>query len=208
MSRRPILLTGFDRFGDLLVNPSRLVIEQLPSALPGDVASIVETAVLETAYRSAATGIRALLERLRPAAVLSLGVAEGADGFRLERRARNEDDSQIPDEQGDQPRGEPIAAGGPAAYGSTLPLDELHAALAANDVPVAMSDDAGTFVCNHLFYVMRHEIETRELDTIAGFVHLPLATDVGPERDPHRPGLPLGVMVDAVRVCQIGRAHV
>ena len=182
----PILLTGFTSFGDVDVNPSQLIVEQL-KALPG-----VVTAVLPVDYTAVDDCLAALLAQHQPEAVVCLGVARGRDRLNLERIALNLDDAGAPDNAGVTRRGLPIIAGAPLAYASTLPLEAMHARLEAASIPVTISNHAGAYLCNHAFFLTRHLTG----DIPCGFIHVPaLRSEANPE------GLPLGTMVEAVRLC-------
>lgn len=196
-----ILLTGFDRFGALDVNPSQEVVERLAQRGPLGNAAALRAKVLPTEYQAAGARMRALIRSERPAVVVSLGVAAGAESIRLERVALNLDDSPSPDNRGVIATGQPIAPEGPVAYWSTLPLEELEQALRARDIPVRISNYAGAFVCNHVFYVARHEIEQLGLDARCGFIHLPLMAGQLCTADADLPSLPLTVLLEAVECC-------
>ena len=45
-----------------------------------------------------------------------------------------------------------IVPDGPAAYFSTLPIKRIVMRLMAAGIPAQVSNSAGTFVCNHVFY--------------------------------------------------------
>jgi pyroglutamyl-peptidase len=62
---------------------------------------------------------------------------------------------------------------GPVAYFSTLPLRKMLAAIEEEKVPVAISNSAGTFGCNHIFYDLMHYIEENALEIPGGFIHVP-----------------------------------
>jgi pyroglutamyl-peptidase len=64
----------------------------------------------------------------------------------------------------------PVREGGPATLPTRLPVERIVEALAAEGYEVRTSDDAGGYLCNHLFY----EMLTRLPDgAVAGFVHVP-----------------------------------
>ena len=99
------------------------------------------------------------------------------------RRARriNIDDARIPDNAGAPPIDEPVVPGGPTAYLTTLPIKACVAAMREAGVPAAVSNTAGTFVCNHLAYGLGHLIATELPDVRGGFVHVPWAPEQVPE---------------------------
>lgn len=146
------------------------------------------TTVLPVTFADAAATLLALVEEHHPCLVVATGLADGRDAVTPERVAVNLADARIPDNAGAQPLDEPVVAGGPAAYFSTLPVKAIGAALAEVGHPVALSHSAGTFVCNHVFYALLHHLEGRD-GPAAGFVHLPAAAV-----------LPVEAQADALRV--------
>lgn len=183
------LVTGFTTFGEHAVNPSRLIVEALAHQR-----SDLVTAVLPVAYRSAGEQIRSLIRQHEPDAVLMLGLAARRSAINLERFALNIDDAALPDNAGETRRGQVIAEGSPAAYVSTLPLDAMQRLLAARDVPVVISNHAGAYLCNHVFYAARHYLEQTGQAIPCGFIHVPAVGDA-------EPALPLATLIDAVNCC-------
>jgi len=117
-----------------------------------------------------------------------------------ERIAVNVDDFRIPDHAGRRPVDEPVVPGGPAAYFSTLALREMVAAMQAADVPAAISNSAGTYLCNHLFYRVMHELAVRGATLPAGFVHLPYLPQQARGKGDAVASLPLATQVQAIGV--------
>lgn len=98
------------------------------------------------------------LADLHPRMVLALGQAGGRCDLSLERVAINVDDARMADNAGNQPIDEAVVAGGPAAYFSSLPIKAMVAGLRAAGFPASVSQTAGTFVCNHVFYGLQHRL--------------------------------------------------
>ncbi len=199
-----ILLTGFEPFGGESVNPSWLI----ASALDGETVagSTVRAVRLPTEFRASLRVLRAALRRHEPRLAVSLGQAGGRAELSIERIAINVDDARIPDNADARPIDVPVVRGGPAAYFSTLPVKAIVAGLAARGVPAAVSQTAGTFVCNHVFYGLQHALAGTRVRS--GFVHVPYL----PEQAavwPGAPSLPLSTMVDGVReALRIAATHV
>ena len=61
-------------------------------------------------------------------------------------------DAIKPDADNVIPRREPIDPNGPAAYWTRLPLRSILNDFTDDSIPATLSSDAGTFVCNSLFY--------------------------------------------------------
>jgi pyroglutamyl-peptidase len=165
-----ILITGFEPFGGEIVNPSWEVAKQLDGLI---VAGAQLVAVqLPCVFSKSLLALSDALEAHHPNMVLSLGQADGRSDFSIERVAINVCDARIPDNEGAQPIDEPVVPDGPAAYFSSLPIKKMAAALKAQGFPVAISQTAGTFVCNQVFYGLQHALAGKGL--MSGFVHVPL----------------------------------
>jgi pyroglutamyl-peptidase len=89
-----------------------------------------------------------------------------------------------------------IIDGTPDAYFSTLPVKEIVEAIKARGVSASVSLSAGTFLCNHIFYVTQNKFAGTNVRS--GFVHVPLMDSQAPEF-PGLPTMPLDQMVTAVR---------
>ena len=186
-----ILLTGFEPFGGDPVNPSLLIAR----ALDGEVVAgaRVEAVELPCVFHRALSALDEALAHTRPVLAVALGLAAGREGLSIERVAINVDDARIPDNAGAQPVDEPIAPGGPAAWFSTLPIKAMAAELNAAGVPTSVSQTAGTFVCNHVFYGLQQRLVGTGVRS--GFIHVPLL----PEQAGRYPGKPVLALEDQVR---------
>ena len=183
-----VLLTGFDAFGGDPVNPSWLLAQALHRRqIAGH---RVLAAQLPTQFGASIERLHALLTAHPPALVVCLGLAAGRAALSLERIAINVDDARIADNAGARPIDTPVIAGAPAAYFSTLPIKAMRAAIEAAGAPADISQSAGTFVCNHLFYGLMHQLARMPAlrDTRGGFIHVPPLPEQGV------PSLPLAVM--------------
>ena len=114
----------------------------------------------------------------------------------LERIAINVQDARIADNTGAQPIDLPVSPGGPAAYFSTLPIKAMMRALTDTGLAAEVSQTAGTFVCNHVFYALMHALDKQQgsRKTIGGFIHVPNLPDQG------LPSMPLQDMVRGLQV--------
>lgn len=140
------------------------------------------------------------ISRFQPDIILLLGEAGGRFAIAPERIAINLDDFPIPDNAGNQPREERVVESGPAAYFSTLPLVEIQAALREKGISVALSNTAGTYVCNHLFYrVMHHLVQTKN-PAQAGFIHIPVCSPANLDSAENGPALALETLIEGVQI--------
>lgn len=190
-----VLLTGFEPFGGEETNPSWAAVSLVAAAPPPgvDLTSVRLSCVFGTALEELAAAV----EAADPDLVLCVGQAGGRPQITVERVAINVDDARIPDNAGRQPIDEPVVAGGPAAYFAPLPVKACVAAVRTAGIPAAVSQTAGTFVCNHVFYGLAHLIATRRPTMRGGFVHLPYAPEQVVDRG--EPSLPVAMAAEALR---------
>jgi pyroglutamyl-peptidase len=181
-AQRVVLVTGFDPFGGEQLNPSWEICRRLP----GEIAGLrVETCRVPCEFRRAIEVVAEAIERHHPALVVCLGQAGGRTHMSVERVAINVDDARADDNAGAKPIDEPIAANGPAAYFSTLPIKAMKRAMREAGAPAEVSNTAGTYVCNHLMYGVLHFLSGSGNPARAGFIHVPYAV----EQVAARPGL-------------------
>lgn len=167
---KTILLTGFEPFGGSKINPSIEACKPLDGKeYNGFRVKVVE---IPLRFHEVRPSLINAIEEMEPAAVICTGQA-GSSMIRLERVAINVADARIAYNCGKQPVDEPIVEDGPVAYFSTLPLREMLAAIEEAKVPVSISNSAGTFGCNHIFYDLMHYIEENDLGVPGGFIHVP-----------------------------------
>lgn len=198
--QRTVLLTGFDAFGGESLNPSWLAVE----ALDGEsiAGRRIVAAQLPTSFARGPRALRAAIRRHAPELVLCVGQAGGRAQISLERIAINIDDARIADNDNAQPVDKPIVRDGPAAYFSTLPIKAMFAALREADIPAEISQTAGTFVCNRVFYALMHALAedgTARGGIRGGFVHIPYLPEQA-ARHPGAPALSLGIVVAGLRI--------
>lgn len=175
-----LLLTAFDPFGGDQVNPAQEAVKLVPDAL-GHI-QVVKLQV-PTVFNTSIQVLRAALLEHQPDAVLCIGQAGGRFELSPERVAINLDDARIPDNQGQQLVDQPIEALGAPAYFSTLPIKAMVKAMREAGLPAAISNTAGTFVCNHLMYGLLHALSQGHPNTRGGFMHVPFI----PEQVANRP---------------------
>lgn len=191
---KKVLITGFEPFGGDAINPALEAIKRLEGkAIEGGV--IVTCHVPVTRFDSINTVIEAI-EKHQPDCVITVGQAAGRAAITAERIAINVDDFRIPDNAGHQPIDEPVVAEGPDAYFSTLPIKRVVRTLQEQGIPSLVSNSAGTFVCNHLFYGVQHHLKSTPVRH--GFIHIPLL----PEQDPsgNQPTMSLDTIVEGLKL--------
>lgn len=178
-----VLITGFEPFGGERLNPSWEVVKHLNDM------ELVGTRIvarqLPCVFGAALEALNAAIDEVQPLMVLAVGQAGGRTDITIERVAINVDDARIPDNQGQQPVDEPIVAGGPAAYFSTLPIKAMVSSMREAGIPASVSQTAGTYVCNHVMYGLLHRLSGQR-EVKGGFIHIPYL----PEQAAAHPGAP------------------
>jgi len=190
------LVTGFEPFGGDRVNPSFEALRHLPARLGGlDIA----TGALPVVYGAALPALREAIAAAAPDIVLCVGLAGGRTELSLERVAINIDDARIPDNDSNQPIDRPVVASGAAAYFATLPIKAAVAALREAGLPAAVSNSAGTFLCNHVFYGLMHEAASGGGRFRGGFLHVPCLPSQA-ARMPGTPSMALDQIVEGIEI--------
>ncbi|MDZ8161676.1 pyroglutamyl-peptidase I [Microbacterium aquimaris] len=189
-----VLLTGFEPFAADPTNPSGEAVRLVGTGWDGP--SRLVTEVLPVTFSGAADRLGQLVELHHPDVVIATGLAGGRDAVTPERVAINLQDARIPDNSGAQPVDVPCVPGGPTALFSSLPVKAIARDVAAGGIPSRVSLSAGSYVCNHVFYVAAHLAATRP-GMRAGFIHVPWDTAHAPEG---RPALPLSDIAAALHV--------
>lgn len=196
-----ILLTGFEPFNKELINPSCEAVRRLPDRIGG---AEIAKAEIPVSFTRSGPVLKEAITACRPDIVLCIGQAGGYAGIAIERIAINLQDASIPDNDGVQPQDQPVAADGPAAYFSSLPVKEIVAGLQADGIPAFLSNSAGTYVCNHLMYTLLHLIHHESRPMQGGFIHVPYSMEQAAAKTPVPPSMELSQITRALeRVVRI-----
>ena len=189
---RKLLLTGFEPFHKATSNPTKDIVQNLKS----ENIERLTTAVLPVEFGKCWQILKELIDTHNPEIVISLGQAEGRSQVMPEKIAINLDDARIPDNAGNSPINKAIVNGAPDGIFSTLPIADYVETLKAAGIPASISFSAGTYVCNHLFYLLQHYCQDKEIKS--GFIHVPLMESQASEF-PGLPALPLETLVKAIK---------
>lgn len=167
---RVILVTGFEPFGGDVTNGSWEAVQNLDGKHFGSATVVV--AQLPVVWGKAPEKLHELIKANKPVAVISFGQA-GEEPVRLETTARNVREN-IPDNRGMTPQALQIDAHAALALKTGLSLREIEIRLRAAGIPVRVSHDAGTYLCNDIFYTLMNDPGIADARTIPrGFVHVP-----------------------------------
>ena len=170
-----ILLTGFGPFPNMPINPC---IEIVPSIQHWAQSQSFElcTSILDVTYEGAFDQVQKIVTEFGPHMIVHLGVSSRQDAIHLEQSAINCRNASIPDVQGRRCSNEAISIeySVTARLRTTLDVPTLQRDLSQLGHPVAVSHDAGQYVCNSLYWQSLHHFEIPVL-----FVHIPNTTTEG-----------------------------
>ena len=186
---KTILITAFEPFGGEAINPTEKVLGMLSDEISGQ---CIQKLVLPVEFGRAADIAIAQYDELKPDAVIMLGQAGGRSAITPETTAKNLMNSTAPDNAGHIANHERISNSGPETLSSTLPIDIIINEVNTQGIRCEISHDAGTFVCNSLFYSMlRHN--GGEVPT--GFIHVPFVKE---QEHDDKPFMEIGDILKAV----------
>ena len=172
MATKVILVTGFGPFPGAPFNPTRQLVERLARLRRPALNDVtIVPHVFQTSYAAVDHDLPKLIARHKPDALLMFGLASRSKTLRIETRARNALGS-FPDVSGRSLPGRKIRIAGPPDL--ALPAHGRHLLAAVRNVrtPVALSRDAGRYLCNYLCW-RAAEAAMKNGPRLAAFVHFP-----------------------------------
>ena len=167
-----VLVNAFEPFGGAETNITQSVLSLLPASL-ADWA--IEKVCLPVSFKRAPIVLQEAIATYSPDLVIMLGQCPAGENIRLERFAINMMDSTRDDNDGYIPNEETIYPHQPLALQTPLPIRELERLCTDNVQPVKVSNSAGLYICNRVYY------EALYAKQKAVFIHVPknmVATDV------------------------------
>lgn len=165
-----ILVTGFDPFGGESINPAWEAVKKLPKKIGETEVHILQ---IPTVFKKSIDLIVETAKVIKPDVILCIGQAGGRFEVSVERVAINIDDARIADNEGNQPIDNSIYSHGESAYFSNLPIKAMVEEIKKTGTPSAISNTAGTFVCNHVLYGVLYHIFKNKIAEKGGFIHVP-----------------------------------
>ncbi|WP_312108343.1 pyroglutamyl-peptidase I [Brevibacillus reuszeri] len=192
-----VLVTGFDPFGGESINPAWESVKELAKIESEQYK--VEVRQIPTVFGKSIEKLYAAIEETKPDIVLCIGQAGGRGDLSIERVAINVNDARIADNEGNQPIDKAIVENGPVAYWSTLPIKSMVHDLQQQGIPASISQTAGTYVCNHLFYGLMHYVAENQSSIRGGFIHIPYLPEQA-ARQSGQPSMALETIVKGLRL--------
>lgn len=166
-----VLVSYFDPFGKASSNNSAAVAELvLAKAKAMNLSFEIKICEVETKFDVSFDQLKECVNALPEKPVMVIALGETGCEMKAELMARNLDRTKGPDNAGEERRNTPIITSAPEAVGFNYPLAEMYCALnPAERKEVAVSNNAGSFVCNNLAF----QTTWLEADLNFGFIHVP-----------------------------------
>lgn len=121
---KTILISGFEPFGGMPLNPALEVISVLDGIELQDL-GVIRTVTVPVVHEKSINTVVSAISDYEPDVVLMIGLAPGRIGIMPERVAINVDDFRLVDNEGNQVIDQPVVKDGPVAYFSTLPVKAM-----------------------------------------------------------------------------------
>jgi pyroglutamyl-peptidase len=183
-----ILISGFEPFLDIKVNPTEILVQRLSENLTGSLDSNLlstfnesldpkvqsflshvtwQFVVLPVDYKSSFKVIDQHIEGFKPDLVLATGVAEGRSQPEIERIGINHNSTSLKDNSGLSPISNKISEAGPDGLFCNFDVDQVvseYQIMGFAEEPayqLKVSNTAGTYVCNSLLYKLLLKTKTK-----------------------------------------------
>ena len=174
MVRIDILISAFEPFGVDDINPTQLVLKDLPEEIAG---CNIHKLLLPVEFKKAPKIASTEFLKIKPSILIMLGQAGGRDNISIESKAINLMNAPTLGDNADyKPQNEPIIFDGPKYLDTTLPIEKIVEAINKESIPSKISNDAGTYVCNALLYQMLY-LNKEKIPM--GFIHVPYIKEQG-----------------------------
>ena len=196
-----VLVTGFEPFGGMTVNPTEKMANTLQKE--GIQGVDIVTTTLPVVYEDC---VKQLLKKVvseTPDFIICCGLAYGRAVVTVERIGINIKDTAGEglkgDNRGDKPIDEKIFPEGPDGIFSSLPIRTIVNELKNSGVPAQISNSAGTYICNNTLYGILHYIEQNDLNMKAGFIHFPATPEMVIDK-PNTPSMSFETQLNALKI--------
>lgn len=180
-NRLRCIIAGFDPFGKASFNPSGELALLFPDLITAKVAGElpVQKLLLPTCCEESWKVLKKAFKKFKKddLVVIVCGLAEGRKQLSLERVALNLRDYRIEDNNGHQEPPAKIRKKSENALFTKAPVDKIKNALIKKGIPCEVSNYAGAFVCNDIYFNALDYQNAHENLRVLLFVHVPLPKD-------------------------------
>ncbi|MFA6756048.1 MAG: pyroglutamyl-peptidase I [Bacilli bacterium] len=164
-----ILITGFDVFKGLDINPSYEAIKCLPKIIDNKEIIVMKLPVVfDECYKE----LEKVIKKEKPDYVINIGVATSRNEISIESSAKNIKKSNIKDNSGNIFLNESkIINNADEILKTSIDINKILLELKGYKIPSYISNDAGSYVCNNVyFYSLYNE---KQYGYKALFIHVP-----------------------------------
>lgn len=187
---KKLLISGFEPFGTEKINPSWEAVRRLPDEIGEYSLTKIQIPVV---FQDAANEVIKAADKILPDAIICVGQAGGREAITPELVAINLRYARIPDNNGNQPKDEPISDCGENAYFSTLPVRRMTEAISDSGIASQVSYSAGAYVCNDVLYTLLEHYNGT--NTRVCFIHVPFCREQEKE-----PSMALKDMINGLKI--------
>ena len=172
--KRPtVLITGFGPFPGVPENPSAtLAFELCHQAQFHWPAYRFIPHVFSTEWQTIQSDLNRLCERENPALILHFGLGAQRSALHIERQARNHA-SGSEDASGCVSSSGKIHHSAPDRHQTNLPLFTILSDLQSHGINAHISSNAGSYLCNYLYYNSLQASSIQARPPLIGFFHIP-----------------------------------
>jgi len=172
-ARVRIAVAGFGPFPGVPKNPSAEIVQALTKMQRFRAANIArDTAIFPTAYGTAEAELEKLIAK-KPDAIVLFGVAGSARHIRVETIARNRASILHPDHARFTPAVRKLIPDGAERIGVRGAAMRMRAAIRATGVKAELSINAGSYLCNAVFYRALAATAALKPQPLTFFIHVP-----------------------------------
>lgn len=175
LDSKRILISGFGPFLNHDNNSTQEAALVLAQSLK-DLGYITKHVILPCAYKKSFQLLNQYIYRFQPQHVICLGMAASDLSPRIEKYAHNQCNLEAPDVEGIKPTHPSIIKSGSALHESSYPITDI-----AHKLGLRVSEDAGNYLCNYVFYRLLHTIKQRKNYLSAAFIHMPHQDNISAE---------------------------
>ena len=162
---KPIIVSGFESYRSRDINSSTVIGRAIARAYPQDV-GFVEMPVVWGSPMD-------ILARQPNGPAIWIALGEASKRFRVETIAYNHRVAHV-DKRGELPTQTTILHGHPAMV-NPAPAAEFAEKLTQSGFPTTVSNDAGGYLCEELFYaLLYHQAHVWNTQTLIHFIHVPV----------------------------------
>ena len=173
-ARLRVAVAGFGPFPGVPKNPSGEIVRAIAMMQRFRTANIaLDTAIFQTSYGAATEELEKLIAK-KPAAIVLFGVAGGAKHIRIETIARNRASILHPDHARFTPAVRKLVSDGADQLAVRGPAMRLRAAIRATGAKAELSTDAGSYLCNAVFYQALAATAATNPAPLTFFIHVPM----------------------------------